>query len=153
MAEIKLWGSFASIAYHGQSLLSSAGGAPTPFQRSLRSGTAVKGKQLKLWLRKHISLWIGSPLSQVDHFLVTGGSKRWHNWVNLMAVITYRLYCFHPEKTRVLKESEKILKGSEVHCFNLLFTKSLFLKETVAFRLLNKKLKQLIDKSQSWLVD
>ena len=41
------------------------------------------------------------------------------------------------------KGSEKILKGSEVHCFNLSFTKSLFLKETVAFRLLNKKLKQL----------
>ena len=45
-----------------------------------------------------------------------------------------------PGFERVLKE---ILKGSEVHCFNPSLTKSLFLKETVVFGLLNKKLKQL----------
>ena len=122
---------------------------PDPFPAITKKWHGGQGQAAKAVVKKaYITVdWITFVSS--GSFSCHRWIKRWHNWVNLMAVITYRLYCFHPEKTRVLKESEKILKGSEVHCFNLLFTKSLFLKETVAFRLLNKKLKQLIDKSQS----
>lgn len=63
----------ASIAYHGQSILSSAG-----VRHSLRIGTAVKGKQLTLWL---ISAY--SSIGWIT--IVIGRSVFCHLWVKKMA--------------------------------------------------------------------
>jgi len=64
-----------TIAFHGQSLLCSAGG-PRPLPAITKKWHSDQGQAAKAVVKKCISLWAGSPLSQMDHFIVTGGSKR-----------------------------------------------------------------------------